>query len=192
MKITKMIAFALIALIAISEIQAKELNINKKKENMVKFISDAPVEDFEGVTDKIDGYMIIESFDKLVGSELYFEVDLNSVDTGIGLRNRHMRENYLHTDKYPTTHFTGKIVEATKESDSRAKVKVKGKMFIHGVTKEMEASGYLTTNHEGSWRVNARFDVALTDYKIEVPELMFVKIDENMDLILDFYMMEVE
>ena len=90
------------------------INVDKSAENMVKFISDAPIEDFEGVTSSIDGYLFWEGDDLLNQSELYFEVDLNTVDTGIGLRNRHMRENYLHTDKFPKTHFTAKLIKADK------------------------------------------------------------------------------
>ena len=39
---------------------AGEYHVDKERENQVKFISDAPLEDFEGVTDKIDGYIFWE------------------------------------------------------------------------------------------------------------------------------------
>ncbi len=170
---------------------AKECNVNTNKKNLVKFISDAPIEAFEGTTDNIDGYINIESFDNIDGSELYFEVDLRTLDTGIGLRNRHMRENYLHTEDHPYTHFKGKIIKSEMETKDRAKVTVKGTMHIHGVDKEKTVEGYITTNHEGSYRINTQFSVALSDYNIEIPQLMFMKIDENMDLVLDYYVMEV-
>ncbi len=163
-----------------------ELHVDKEKENLVKFISDAPLEDFEGITDKIDGYLFWEGEDITNSSEIYFEVDLNSIDTGIGLRNRHMRENYLHTDKYPKTHFSGKIVSMEDSTTSIKKVKASGKMFIHGVEREIDVDGVLSKTADG-YRVKTKFIVALTDYNIEIPQLMFMKIDENMRLVLDFY-----
>lgn len=175
-----------------SNLFATECNVNKAKKNMVKFISNAPIEDFEGVTDKIDGYIMIESIEKLAGSEMYFEIDLNSLDTGIGLRNRHMREFYLHTDKYPITHFTGNISKSKRDTDKRYIISVEGEIFIHGVTKKITIEGYITTNGYDSYRIQTKFVVALPDFNIEVPQLMFLKIDENMDMSLDFYVIEVK
>ncbi len=184
--------FLVITALSVHSLYSAECHVNKDKNNVVKFISDAPLEDFEGVTDKIDGFIHIESIESLVGSKLYFEVDLNSLDTGIGLRNRHMRENYLHTEKFPFTYFEGEITKSEKDTDSRYKVSVEGQIFIHGKTKDIEASGYITTNNEGSYRIQSKFDIALTDFDIEVPELMFMKIDEKMDIVLDFYVFKVE
>lgn len=166
-----------------AEAQKTEYHVDRSAKNLVKFISDAPVEDFEGTTNRIDGYLAHEGADMTTGSDLYFEVDLRTLDTGIGLRNRHMREDYLHTDKYPYAKFSGKIVEAV-ESGGKTKVKVKGSMDIHGVKRAMDVGGTLNRNGD-KLRISTQFDVKLTDHKIEVPQFMFMKIDENMDLLLD-------
>ena len=69
-----------------------------KAKNLVAFISDAPIEDIEGVTSAIDGY-VIWSGDSLTldanyeSSEVYFEVELAGLKTGIGLRDSHLRDN---------------------------------------------------------------------------------------------------
>lgn len=167
-----------------------EYQVDLEQKNVVKFISKAPMESFEGVTDKIDGYVTWEDEDFTNNSEIYFEVDLNSLDTGIGLRNRHMRDNYLETDKYPFTHFAGKIVEAIKQDDGSVKVKAEGTMFIHGVEKPITVEGIFMPVENG-YRITTGFVVKLTDYKIKVPKLMFFKIDERMKLHLDFFVKEV-
>jgi polyisoprenoid-binding protein YceI len=168
-----------------------EYQVDQDKDNLVKFISDAPLEDFEGVTDKIDGYIFWEGDDLLKNSELYFEVDLNSLDTGIGLRNRHMRENYLHTDKHPFTHFTGKLTKAEEVQAGEYNVTAKGTMFIHGMERDKVIEGKLVLSNNG-YQIQTSFTVALTDYNIEVPQLMFMKIDENMKMELDFYVKQVK
>lgn len=167
-----------------------EFQVATHQKNQVKFISHAPLETFEGVTDKIDGYLFFEDSDFTQNSELYFEVDLNSLDTGIGLRNRHMRENYLETDQFPLAHFTGKIVRAQPQPDSTIRVTVEGSMFIHGVKQPLTVQGKLIPVAEG-FRVVSEFEVKLTDYAIKVPKLMFMKIDEHMKIQLNFFISRV-
>jgi polyisoprenoid-binding protein YceI len=179
--------FSLLVFLFPGFVLAGEWQIDKTKNKLVKFISDAPIEDFEGVTDNIDGFMFWEGENLTAQSEMYLEVDLNSVDTGIGLRNRHMREKYLHTDKYPFTYYKGKIKIAEKTSVNEYKVETEGTIFIHGVEKHLSVEGTMTQIKDDEYRIQAQFVVALTDFNIEVPKLMFFKIDENMNLVLDFY-----
>jgi polyisoprenoid-binding protein YceI len=184
--IYKSIVFSLICF-ALS--LATEYQVDKSQNNMVKFISDAPLDDFEGVTNKIDGYIFWEGDDILNGSEMYFEVDLNSIDTGIGLRNRHMRENYLETDKYPFTHFTGKLTKAEPISGDEFQVTAQGTIFIHGVNKEMVIEGKMLKVESG-FQILASFVTPLSEYHIKIPQLMFFKIDENIKVELDFFLQE--
>lgn len=168
---------------------AKELNIDKSKKNVVKFISDAPIEDFEGVTNLIDGYMYWEGDEMLNKSQLYFEVDLNTIDTGIGLRNRHMRENYLETDKYRYASYKGELSNVKKISDNTYEVEVKGSMSIHGVTRGQTVKGKIIKTDNGL-RIQSQFNINLLDHNIEIPKFMFLKISEIMDMHLDFFMKE--
>ncbi len=181
--------FIALILITTALLFAEEFHVDKSKNNIVKFISDAPIESFEGVTDNIDGYMYYKSLDDLTDNQLYFEVDLTTLDTGIDLRNRHMRDNYLETEKYRFTFFEGKIDELNVVNDNEFNVVVSGSLFIHGVTNEIEVSGIMKRNENG-FLIDTQFPVALSDYKIDIPQLMFMKIDEEMKLELKFYLQE--
>ena len=163
-----------------------EFQVNKKQKNMVKFISDTPIENFEGITEKIDGYIFWLDSDMTKSSEIYLEVDLNSLDTGIGLRNRHMRENYLETDRYPITHFKGKMISSTIVDDTTISIEAEGVIFIHGIEQPLNLKADLIKRTDG-FRVKTNFIVKLSDFNIEIPSIMFYKIDENMQLELDFY-----
>jgi len=168
-----------------------EYQVDKNKTNVVKFVSDAPIEDFEGITDKIDGYLFWEDSDFSLNSEIYFEVDLNALDTGIGLRNRHMRENYLETDQFPITHFKGKIISSTVANDTTISVEAHGVIFIHGVEKSLNITANLIEIKNG-YRIQTDFIVKLSDFQIEIPSIMFYKINEEIDLQLDFYVKEMK
>jgi polyisoprenoid-binding protein YceI len=173
--------------ISVSLLLAGEHQVDKNQNNMVKFISDAPIENFEGVTDKIDGYLYWQGEDFTSESQIYLEVDLNSLDTGIGLRNRHMRENYLETDKYPITYFQGKIISSSKNPEGSYTVEADGSIFIHGVNRPLKVHGSLNSVDKG-YHIRAEFNVKLSDFDIEIPSIMFYKINEVMELKLDFYL----
>src|SRR5689334_21386090 len=68
--------------------------------DVVNFTSDAAVELIKGTTTNIDGTIRYDEglkFDAAHPYKVNFTVDLPSIDTGIGLRNEHLRENFLET-----------------------------------------------------------------------------------------------
>ncbi|MDX9759226.1 MAG: YceI family protein [Bacteroidota bacterium] len=188
--LTISLAVASLCLVMQAAAQRSEYHVDRAAKNLVTFISDAPIEDFEGSTSKIDGYLAYDGESFTSNSDLYFEVDLRTLDTGIGLRNRHMREDYLHTKKYPYAKFRGKIIAATPSGD-KTTVKVSGSMDIHGVKRSMDISGTIRPSGD-RLRITTTFDVSLPHHDIEVPQFMFMKIDENMELVLDFTLKNVK
>ncbi len=177
-------------------LSAKECDVDKTQKNLVKFTSDAKIETFDGVTDKIDGYVLWPG-DELTAdadytkSELFYQVELNGLDTGIGLRNRHMREIFLETDKYPYTHFKGKIDKVEKGQRDDWVITSSGILFIHGVEKQVTIKANVT-KEGGLYHVASQFAVQLPDYNIKVPTLMFLKISETIQLSLDFFVKAVQ
>ncbi len=182
--------------IGVSSLTARELQVDKAAKNHVKFTSDAKIESFSGVTDRIDGYVIWSGNDlkpdvSLAGSKVYFEVELNGLDTGIGMRNRHMRENFLETDKYPYAHYTGEIVRVDTASGGAFDITTSGKLFIHG--KEQAVTLKVQVSPQGNeYLVHSSFEVKLPDYDIKVPTLMFLKISETIGLELDFTLKDAQ
>lgn len=178
-------------------LRAKEYQVDKKQDNRVVFLSDAPLEDIEGKTDKIDGYVFWPGDDTSLeraaanGGEFYFEVVLDDLDTGIGLRNRHMRENYLETDKHPLASYRGVITDVKKQADTEYSIDLSGQFALHGI----EQTRLITVNavsHGDGYRVRGEFMLRLEEHDIEIPRLMFLKVDQNIHLSLDFYLMNVQ
>ena len=186
---TIIIFLAAVSLV-VGTLSAAELQVDKSGKNLVKFTSNAKIETFSGVTDRIDGYVLwpgdaLKPDAVVAGNKVYFEVELNGLDTGIGLRNRHMREIYLETDKYPYAHYSGEVVKVDPAANGAYTVTTSGKLFIHGKEQPVTLDG-LVTPQGGDYRVQYKFDVKLPDYSIEVPTLMFLKLSEIIQLELDF------
>lgn len=80
-------------------------------------------------------------------SELSFstEIDVASIDTGIGDRDKHLKSaDFFDAEKFPKITFKSKSVKGDK------KLKITGDLTIHGVTKEVVLDGkYLGSVKDG-------------------------------------------
>lgn len=168
----------------------QEYHVDLEARNQVTFLSDAPLEDFEGVTHLIDGFLVlpegwVSGEGSLGDSRFYFEVDLGSLDTGIGLRNRHMRDRYLHTDRFPFVSFGGSVSSLAPAGDGGFQATASGDFSLHGVDRSRDVQCLGERRGEGLI-VRCAFDVILSDHDIPIPKLMFMKIDEIMKVRLEF------
>ena len=173
---------------------AEEWQVKKTEDNLVKFTSSTSLLDFDGITSEIDGYIYWEGED-LFGknNEFYFEVDLNSVETGIGKRDRDMREDVLETDKWPKTSFKGKIIDykVSESNSNKYEIKSEGVFFLHGKEKKTNIDASITINEE-VMNVQTNFSVFLDDYDIAAPSLLaFIKVADEIKLQLDFELNKV-
>jgi polyisoprenoid-binding protein YceI len=169
---------------------AQEYQVDVGAPRDVRFISRASIEEFEGVTDRIDGYVLLGGAPLSLetggpDTELYFEVDLASLDTGIGLRNRHMRDNYLEVRDHPYASFGGTITRVEALSGDGFRVTATGGMSIHGVERRMEIPCEVTPRGRG-YRTRCSLEVLLSDFDIEIPRIMFLKLANEIRLELDF------
>jgi len=146
----------------------------KTEKGNVEFLSKASLSEFTGKSSDLNGLIDLEK------NLLDFFIDLNTIKTGIGLRDRHMRENYLETKKFPFAEFTGQI-NSPKEliKGQSIKVTAKGKFKIHGVEREIEVPGTLTLTDGNSLQLDATFKILLSDYQIDIPTIVFYELAEE-------------
>ena len=74
--------------------------------------------------------------------------------------------------------------------DGENKVTVKGTMELHGVTKEIEATGTITIIGK-EIHVLSVFKIKLADFKIEVPSNKLTSIAEVIDITVDATLIEI-
>ena len=164
-------------------------------DNQVKFTSKVAGFAFSGVTDKIDGFVYREEAPVFApANQLHFEVDLASFATGIGKRDRDMRQ-VLDTDRWPKAVFKGEIAghAAVDSSVAAHRLLTKGILSLHGVDRAVEVPGTWVMVEEGRGRVQASFILKLADYDIEAPSLAaFVKVSQEIVVELNFHLKQVK
>jgi polyisoprenoid-binding protein YceI len=164
-----------------AEVQSFTVAPGKGQE--VVFESKAPMESFEGRTDQASGTIAADLANLAAGCEVRLAVDLASLKTGIGMRDTHMRERHLETDKHPQAVFTGsKVVSATPTAlapGGTARVTVAGTFALHGVSREVELPVDLAQAADGTLSVRAEFMVLLTDHQIDRPKVLMLKLADE-------------
>lgn len=167
--------------------------------NLVTFHSEATVESFDGKTRQVSGQVGVDPEDLAGGSTAWFQVDLKSLDTGMSLRNKHMRENHLHTDKHPVTRFELRSLSvpvSALPAGKAVRLNATGDYSLHGVTKSRTLPVDVTWHPEGSpaakvkgpaLKVLCRFDVALAEHEIPRPQFLFMKVAETMQVTVDVW-----
>lgn len=99
----------------------------------------------------------------------------------------HFNENYVESSKFPRSEFKGQIVnnnEINYAKDGTYSAKVKGKLVVHGATKDVEAKGTIIIK-QGTIQSNAVFTVLLSDYNIDIPSLVSDKISNTVNITVD-------
>lgn len=165
--------------------------------NTVSFTSDAPVEVIHGTTNQVQGDIVLDDsfqFDAKHPFSVNFAVDLASIDTGIDLRNEHMRDNFLETAKYPQAIYKATSIKVDKKPDLKKPQTVhlisSGDFTVHGVT--VKKTIPLVVDYKpsvgkipASLRLRGKFPVPLEQHHIKRPEAVLVKLADTIFVSLD-------
>ena len=128
-----------------------------------------------------DGVLTIS--DRAVSGSL--SVDLASLETGIGLRDRHLKEEYLQVDRYPQARLTLSHLDVAQVPDGAAfgpvTVPFDGTLLLHGVEKPVSGQAKVT-RHDARVTVSAQFSIKLGDFGVEIPKYMGITVAEKVDV----------
>lgn len=109
-----------------------------------------------------------------------FEFNLKKLDTGIELRNEHMKDKYLEVAKYPSAKLTLKPVSFTEvELKSDVKKAFNGTLQLHGVSKDISGQFEYSAKNKN---ILATFNIKVSDFNIDIPKYMGIVVSENVDV----------
>lgn len=116
------------------------------------------------------------------GGKVHFIVPLGRLDTGIELRNKHMREKYLEVGKFPKAELVVDRVGIKFPADGQESVgQANGTMTIHGVSKPV-AVNYRAKRSGSSYDVSGTLRINIKEYGVDVPSYLGVTVKPDVDL----------
>src|SRR5262245_45801880 len=115
-------------------------------------------------------------------------VDLRTIDTGIELRNDHLREKYLEVDKapgYDKATLSEIDLKGLTADSPEGKGSFAGSLTLHGTKRTV--SGPAEIRKQGSvLRVKASFPVNLSEYNITEPRYLGVGVRNTVQVEVTF------
>ena len=144
------------------------------KEGSITFFSEAPLENIKATSKEASSL-----FD-LASGEIVFSVPIKSFEFRKSLMQKHFNENYMDSDKYPKGTFKGKITNF-QAVDGTYNAKATGTLTIKGETNKIDVDGEVMIKDQ-TVVIKAAFPVALKDYKIKIPKILFSNIAETVDV----------
>ncbi len=118
---------------------------------------------------------------------MQFSVLMKAFEFEKALMQEHFNENYIESHKYPKAEFKGQIInnsDINYSKDGTYKANVKGKLTIHGETRDVETTGILVVKN-GKVDADAEFNIELADYKVEIPKVVKDNISKTVRIIVD-------
>ena len=122
--------------------------------------------------------------DSTITGESTFE--LASLDTGIEMRNKHMKEKYLEVQKYPQAKLTItqlKLAQPLSENQTLDHVPFTGKLLLHGV--ESPVSGTAHLEKKGTqMSITAEFNLQIKNFGITEPTFAGISMADEVQVVV--------
>lgn len=111
------------------------------------------------------------------------EVVLDSFDTGISMRNKHMKEKYLEVDKFPKAILAIDPLAVGEAGGAlhAKQVPFTGTLTLHGKTQPVKGDADLTQNGD-SVAIDARFQLKIGEYDIAVPSYAGITVTDEVSV----------
>lgn len=117
-----------------------------------------------------------------------FKFRMETLDTGIGLRNQHMKEKYLEVAKYPNSELKIEDVVGFKADVVEGQYEFKGTLTVHGVAKPV--IGQVTVKKVSeALQIKAEFDTKISYFSIPLPAYAGVALKDDVKVSVESQLM---
>lgn len=144
----------------------------------VGFVADARLHDFEGRTTAVSGRIMSSEFHDAIGC---VAIAAKSLDTGIGLRNRLMRENHLQVAQFPEIQFILTRLADVQREANMVGLTLEGDLTLHGVTRPMNIPATLS-KADGKLQVEGSTVLKMSDFNIARPAFLFITVKDEVQV----------
>lgn len=173
-----------------------KFHVRKKVKTWIKLESKAPGETIKGNIKEFSGQLKLNPA-KLDSASGKFTVPLKNLDTANKVRNQHMlSSDWMEADKYPDVEFTVESIEGAKLEKKSVDARLKGKMKIHGVEKDVSIPVRMVyvkdkkaDGKADTLDIRGEFEIKLADYEIKgKPGAVGTKVANTMKMSVSAHM----
>ena len=107
------------------------------------------------------------------------KVELQTLETGIGIRDRHMKNNYLEVEKGPE--FSTAMIEDIRVEKMAGKTVFTAMLSLHGQKRKVTGAAELQQK-DGSIKVQAQFPLKVSDFDIPAPTYLGVGVRDEIQI----------
>lgn len=157
--------------------QAKQYALEKEAGSVI-FKAKALGLNFEGKGAGAEGTIIVGG--KVKGE---LAVDMDSFDTGIGLRNSHMKDKYLETGKYPKSKLIIKNIKGFDETRNNGEYEFEGTLIVREIEKPISNGKVILNKIANGYNVTATFDTKISDYSMPIPKYAGIALKDEIHVI---------
>jgi len=147
-------------------------------EGTIVFYSHTAIEDITAENSEVASVIDTES------GEVAVIVKMTDFQFEKKLMQEHFNENYVESEKYPKSTFSGLILnnqDVDYTMHGVHSVQVEGALTIHGVTNKVSAKGSVEITTEGIV-AKTKFMLNPEDYGIKIPKVVRKNIADNMEI----------
>ena len=137
---------------------------------------------FEARTSAIVGDMTFADPSSVVTGAV--QVDLATLETGIGLRDRHMKDVYLEIRRGDT--FATARLEEIRIERAEGRTPFHATLSVHGEQRPISGVADLQGQRDGGVRVRARFPISLAAFGIQPPRYLGVGVQDEVQVQVTF------
>ncbi|HYH15644.1 MAG TPA: YceI family protein [Flavisolibacter sp.] len=151
------------------------------KNGKILFFSKAPLEDIEAKNKSAVCLLDAQS------GTIQFSLLMKGFEFENELMQEHFNDDYVESHKFPKAEFKGQIINNASINYKKSgiyPVKVKGKLTIHGETKDVETNGTIAVNGD-NLHLSSNFPIQLSDYKIKIPSLVKDKVSNSIKIMVE-------
>ncbi len=139
---------------------------------------------FEARTSAVAGDLVLADTSGAVKGAV--QVDLATLQTGIGLRDRHMKDKYLEIGR-SDTFTTARLEEIRIEHAEEGSMPFHAKLTLHGEQHSVSGIADLQgQQRDGALRVRARFPISLAAFGIQAPRYLGVGVRDEVQVQVQF------
>ncbi|MCB9073257.1 MAG: YceI family protein [Bdellovibrionaceae bacterium] len=179
-----LLKFTLCALINIFP-AAHAINVTKVEKADIKFVAvgKPAMLKITGESHDLKPDLNVEN-QKISGT---ISVALKTLDTGISLRDEHMKDKYLEVGKYPIAKLQVKDIALPQplEKISKTDIDTNGTLSLHGQEKSVPLRIHVETQGE-KIQVSATTTIKVSDFSITIPKYMGITVADNVDINVSF------